>query len=176
VKFKRDNTEETYTLTPNVALQQRYAHSKDLAQNLPNLVQNLGIEVTSTHEVSLAGTSIQKASTDAFLALPVDVLSNEYIALSHDEGALGGPYVQLVAVEDNTQVTITPKTAFGVHPAGVPFNVTLNKCQSVMYMSNQNQDLAGTRLIANKLDSRGVHQAEHSAREEWCGTGNNSGC
>lgn len=66
-------------------------------------------------------------TSDAALGLPVDVLNSEYLLMSYPSVAGSGGQFLVVAPFDNTVLTITPTTALVGRPAGVPFNVMLNR-------------------------------------------------
>ena len=130
-----------------MALQKKYAHAKDYAQNNFNVIENKGIEITASHEISVAGTTLQGFTSDAYLALPYDVLGTEYIVLSHNQGP--NAWLQVVATEDNTQVTILPTSALsGGRTANVAFTVTLNKNQAGLWSTSA--DLSGSTVTSTK--------------------------
>jgi len=107
----------------------------------------LGVHLVANDEVTVYGLSLQRATSDAFLALPVDVLSSEYIAMSYDAllpAAFKLPsQVAIIANADNTLVEIVPTVDVGGNSAGQPFSVTLNRFE--VYQLNTNTgDLTGT--------------------------------
>src|SRR5262249_49727435 len=97
------------------------------------------------------------ASTDGYLALPENALGTDYLVLSYrstvEAGWPNGEWKPLpsecaiVASQDNTTVTITPSIQVCSHPAGVPYNVVVNKGKP--HQLQGNRDLPGTRVTAN---------------------------
>ena len=73
------------------------------------LQSNKGVWILATDEVSVYVVNKESKSTDAYLALPVDVLGQEYYALTFTRD----PEMMLVATEDDTQVSIQWPTGAG---------------------------------------------------------------
>jgi hypothetical protein len=117
----------------------------DITSN--GIVENKGIHVTSDNPVTVYGMSQQNATTDAYLALPVDALGNEYFVLAYTN-TLSSVQMNVVATQDNTTVTITPTATGGGFSAGVPGNVVLNTGQTFQLRSNT--DYSGSLVIADK--------------------------
>ena len=69
---------------------------------------DVGVHVTSQDEVAIYGLSQITFTTDAFLGLPVDVLTGTYTVMAWGPGLGGVSEFGFVATEDNTTVTITP--------------------------------------------------------------------
>ena len=111
-----------------------------------NQIQQLGIRVRTDDDVTVYGLNQLPRTTDAFLALPVDALGLEYFALSY-RGWHYAAQMVVVAAFDNTEVTITPKTAITGHAAGVPFTITLNRGQT--YMASATSEITGTHISAS---------------------------
>ena len=68
-------------------------------------------------------------TSDAALALPVDVMNTDYIVMNYDGGTPedNGEFA-VVAIYDATLVTITPKNGlYGGYEAGVPFTARIMK-------------------------------------------------
>ena len=70
---------------------------------------NKGVWVVASREVSVYVVNKEAKSTDAYLALPVDVLSTEYYAATYTKDA----ELMVVATEDATQVSIRWPTGAG---------------------------------------------------------------
>ncbi len=109
---------------------------------------SLGVHLLADDEVTVYGVNLQQFTTDAFLALPVDVLSNEYVSMSYDGLAQFASLnlssqVAIVANADNTLVEITPTANVGINLAGVPFSISLNRFE-VYQLSTNTEDLTGT--------------------------------
>ncbi len=120
--------------------------------------------ITSDKEISVYGLSQANTTSDAFLVLPTDVLGNRYFILSYNsDGIRSGNILDgqstpsefaIVAVEDNTNVTIYPKAEtyrFGIQTQ----KINLNKgevylVQARISTQNLNSDLTGTEIISSK--------------------------
>jgi len=111
--------------------------------------QSKGIHVTAASEVAVFGLNHVPASTDAYLGLPVDALGTSYTVMAWGAGAGDYSEFSVVASADGTVVTIRPSVTAGAHPAGVPYDVTLNQGQEhqlVTYPSPR--DLTGTKITS----------------------------
>ena len=75
-----------------------------------NQITDLGVRVTTDHEVTIYGLNSRSSSSDAFTALPNDVLGLEYLVMSYRGYSHETPSQLLVTgVYDHTEVTIIPK-------------------------------------------------------------------
>jgi hypothetical protein len=110
-------------------------------------IENKGIHVTSSAEVAVYGLNRIQYTTDAYLGLPKDVLGTEYRVLAYTSNGLPSQ-LTVVASENATTVTINPTTDAGSHPAGVPFDVTLQ--QGEVYQLGGAVDVTGSSVIADK--------------------------
>lgn len=114
--------------------------------------QNLGIHVTAADEVSVYGLNRIQFTTDAFLALPTDVLRSEYLVLGWQGpggGSNGPSELAVLSTQDGTNVSYTPSadTTSGV-TAGATQNVTLNQGEALAVSSNSG-DLTGTAISSS---------------------------
>ena len=112
-------------------------------------IGNNGIRVTSAQEVTVYGLNRQQFTTDAYLALPADVLGTQYINLGYSNtlSGLDGTQLAVVGTVNGTVVTITPSVTADSHPAGVPYTVTLNQGQTYLLRStalSNTVDLSGS--------------------------------
>jgi gliding motility-associated-like protein len=117
---------------------------------------NRGIHVFSNVPI-VAYAHIYNASVSgASLLFPTNTLGREYYAISYTQASnasFANNFFFVVATEDNTTVEITPSVANkNGKPAGIPFNVTLNKGQvySVFGTTSGN---TGTDLTGSKIRS-----------------------
>ncbi|MGL4422683.1 MAG: fibro-slime domain-containing protein, partial [Gemmataceae bacterium] len=124
-----------------------------------DLVTNKGIHVTADTEVAVYGLSHVRATTDAFLAIPTDVLGTEYITLGYENANHGFtneiPYIgtqfAIVGTKDATTVTITPSETTGARAKGVPYTIVLNRGQTYQLRNTDfDTDLTGTRIDADQ--------------------------
>ena len=87
-------------------------------------------------------------SSDAALALPVDVLNTDYYAQTYIPVNQGAEFV-VVAAFDDTDVTVTPTAALqSGEPAGTPISFTLDRGEGWFAISAT--DLSGSRIEASK--------------------------
>jgi hypothetical protein len=118
----------------------------DISSN--GVVENKGIHITSDNPVTVYGMSQEGASTDAYLALPVDAIGTDYYVMSYTK-TIGTVQMTIVATEDNTNVTITPTATGGGFTAGIPGNVVMNEGQ-VFQLRATSGDYTGSRVISDK--------------------------
>ncbi|HEY5928339.1 MAG TPA: IgGFc-binding protein [Kofleriaceae bacterium] len=94
------------------------------------------------------------AVTAASLLLPTSVWDMNYVAVNVSAAAAGNPSLNIVAKDDGTQVTLTPKQAIaggGVIPAtaaNTPVTIMLNKGQHAQI--TQAAELTGSAIQATK--------------------------
>lgn len=120
--------------------------------NVTEGVGNRALNVTSDVDVSVYALNKRQFSADAAVILPTKVLGNEYYVMAHRQqfadgtGSERGSEMLVVAVEDNTQIDVTPsvQTDTGL-PAGVTQRITLNRGQ-VYFLQSENADLTGTKV------------------------------
>ncbi len=109
-------------------------------------VNGLSLFVDSSDPISGIALNRGRESTDQTVLLDTDGLSDDYFVLT-TPGAFGsGSQFSVTAVENNTVVTINSPVAIAGNSAGSPFQVTLNKGESVFYESGAGGDLSGTRV------------------------------
>ncbi|KAI8495123.1 hypothetical protein Bbelb_271090 [Branchiostoma belcheri] len=119
---------------------------------------NKAIHVTSDEEIVIYGVFAERATSDAYLALPTDVLGTEYFVACmtpvarSEEGWDNLPTeFGVVGVYDGTTVTINPTqdVTFGGnnYPAGQNFTVSLDRFQTLQVQSAE--DLTGSRITSS---------------------------
>ncbi|MBL0045866.1 MAG: gliding motility-associated C-terminal domain-containing protein [Flavobacteriales bacterium] len=95
------------------------------------LVSDKSVHIQATGNVTVTAVSFQSFTTDAARILPVQSLGTAYRAQAY-RGLPGfvdfyKSELLIVATQDGTQITIVPSVlTSGGHPAGVPFNISLN--------------------------------------------------
>jgi RHS repeat-associated protein len=121
------------------------------AELVSSLVENKGVQVLAFNEVTVYGFNEWPAGTDAYLGLPTDAVGSEYVVMSYP-GVPGNPGSSLgvVATQDVTTVEIKPAAAAAGHPAGVPFQITLQRGQTFYLPAQGAADLTGTTVTANR--------------------------
>lgn len=116
-------------------------------------VESRAIHVTAGADISIYGLNRIQFTTDAFLGLPTNSLGTDYIVQAFpNTNIVNGSQFSVVATEDATVVTITPSQTFGSRPAGVPFNVSLNRGQTYQLRSTAAapSDVSGTIVTSNR--------------------------
>ncbi|MDO8282997.1 MAG: IgGFc-binding protein, partial [Thermodesulfovibrionia bacterium] len=106
--------------------------------------QNRGFIITPDFPVAayLLDVNTPVASNDITVLFPIEGLSTRYRVMGYSGWSQS--QLAIVATADNTTVTITPKVNFGSgQAAGIPFNVTLNRLQAVLYNS---EDVTGSLI------------------------------
>jgi hypothetical protein len=100
----------------------------------PDAIADNAVRATSTEEFTAYMINRRPVSSDAALALPVDVMNTEYILADYEPMFTGLESVFCVVARfDDTTVTITPSSALvGGRAAGVPFDVTLDAGQGYL--------------------------------------------
>ena len=115
------------------------------------------ISINADQDISVYGVNRQSASTDGFLAIPVDVLGNEYVVAGY--GYYVGPSTEylneflIISVNDNTDVSIH----FGInvllvyesvtYKSNDYLNITLQKFQTFQLQSLH--PLTGTYIVSS---------------------------
>ena len=126
-----------------------------------NVVEiNKGIHITAIKPVVAYAHILNAAVSGSTLLLPKSVLGRDYVVSSYvPQGTTGGGVEKcefvVVGVENATKVEITPVNAdvSGAHPAGVPFQITLN--QGDVYQFQSNLELSGSKVSSIASGSGG---------------------
>lgn len=117
-----------------------------------NVVEsNKAIHVTTTNNpISLYSVIAYQARTGGTLVLPTNTLGKEYYTYSYQSTTTNGRYAQftILAVEDETEIEITPSQGNTDHAANVTFTITLNKGQ--IYQFQARDDLSGSHIKSTK--------------------------
>src|SRR5438093_895389 len=115
-----------------------------------DVITQRGIGVTATAEIAVLGLSHISNTTDAFLGLPVNILGTDYVVLGWKQNSAASE-LAIAAVEDDTQVTITPSISTGTRVAGVPYTITMNRFDAYQLKSdNAAEDLSGSTITSDK--------------------------
>lgn len=113
-------------------------------------IEQKAVHITANDEVVVYGYNFRAQSSDGFLGIPVDALGLEYIVATYGN-ATTHPEFGVSAAEDNTSVTITLPVTAGSRPAGVPYNITMNKGDAYQLVNGQYpDDLTGAIVAADK--------------------------
>ena len=117
-----------------------------------DVIDNLGIHVTALQEVTVYGLNYRPFSTDAYLALPVDILGTDYTVLTYpNSNIVNGVEFGIVGVVNGTTVTITPSVTTGPRIANVPYNIVLNQGETYeLRNTDATGDLTGTTILSTQ--------------------------
>jgi len=130
--------------------------------SVSDVIQNLGIHVTSDQEVTVYGLNRIQYTTDAYLGLPTDILGTEYINQGYQNvNVVNGTLFGVVATQDATTVTITPTVTTGARVAGVPYSILMNQGQTYQLINGDSYpaDLSGSIIQSDKpIGVFGGHQ------------------
>lgn len=119
---------KSFTTTPGTITTIELPDGKDVGDPTVELTYNnnqvgrvvsgMAVHITSDDEITVYGINEKQYSTDAFMALPIDVLGTEYRTLNYptslpnggggSSGNTPGEF-WVVGVADSTNITITPK-------------------------------------------------------------------
>ncbi|WP_339901332.1 T9SS type A sorting domain-containing protein [uncultured Cyclobacterium sp.] len=146
-----DQTELDFSVTPGIIT------TVDIPNNFIGSVadgkQNNGIYISAESEVTIYGLNQRTYSTDAFLALPTDILGQEYLIMSYTTLRASvsiASVLGVVATEDNTTITIVPASNTTSRTAGVPFDITLQKGETYQLVAAvSGGDLTGSIVTSN---------------------------
>ena len=124
-----------------------------LAPSTSDGVHQRSVHVTAQDEVTVYGLNRIRATTDAFLGLPSDILGTDYVlaAWRNWSYSWNGTTLAVLATEDGTTVTITPAATTDSRTAGVPFDVSLDAGQVYQLIPhNAGIDLTGSEITSDK--------------------------
>ncbi|WP_200978830.1 hypothetical protein [Echinicola sp. 20G] len=128
----------------------------DLLHRTSGVIENGGINITSTGNISVYAFNERWKSADGTVILPKRTLGKDYLVTSHYEvtpNNIPGQDMNqndeslflIVGVEDNTRIEITPSAnTIDGKTAGMSFEITLNSGQS--YQLKSKSDLTGSRV------------------------------
>lgn len=126
-------------------------------QESETILKGRAVHVTADQEIAVFGLNHKLYSSDAFMALPVDVLGTEYRAMSYPASTVGqgasnipGQF-QIVAIEDSSHVTIIPKSRTrNGKPINSLIEIVLNKGDVYQL---QSAGTAGSDLTGSLIES-----------------------
>jgi gliding motility-associated-like protein len=109
-----------------------------------------GIHVVTESPISLYSVISFNARTGGTLVLPTNTLGKEYYTYSYQSTNTNGNYAEftILAIEDETEIEITPTAGNAQHLANVTFTITLNKGQ--IYQFQARDDLSGSHIKSTK--------------------------
>lgn len=151
-----------FTVTDNgitiIDIPEEYAYNEDNSE----VVDNKSLVLRATDTVSVYISNIATYSFDASFVLPVESLGSEYIVQCFDQEYIDSPLGDnilttaflIIAVEDNTEIDITPSIETEHHLGfpGSPTTITLNAGETFFVRSNYEdnwRDLSGSIVQAH---------------------------
>ncbi|MGE3801195.1 MAG: IgGFc-binding protein [Candidatus Kapaibacterium sp.] len=149
IGFKRDftvNAGEVVNIQIDSAAQVRSSE----------VIEDLAVHIVSDEPIAVYGLSHRYQTTDTYLAYPVTVLGKSYRVMGYKWLANDLlSQMAVIAVEDNTTVTITPSTKTrGGKSAGKPFKIKMDKGQVYQVIPDFNpsrtSDLTGSLIESDK--------------------------
>jgi gliding motility-associated-like protein len=155
---------QTINLAPNSSAKVDLTSAIDLIECRPgNVIQNKGIRISSTAQISayyeVNNVNFVGLNPELFVLKGQNALGNDFFISSQNAGNNGNgtptPYssFNIVATENNTDITITPSKNIVGHAAGVPFTITLNRGQTYAAIASSQaaaQHLEGSRVTSTK--------------------------
>lgn len=119
--------------------------------------KNRAVHISSDKPINVYGLNRRKLTTDTFLALPIDVLGKEYMAIGYDIAIQLTSQFAVIATQDSTEVSIFPSvtTAKGKRP-GEEIKIMLDKGDVYQVASaprataKNKADLTGSIIYSNK--------------------------
>jgi len=141
----------SWTVVKDIPVAQWYDQSWT-ATSCGEKVDNKGLLVEATQDVSVYAAMRMEYSYDASNILPITAIQSEYILQDYppfnSEGDAHATFV-IAANNDNTIIDITPTTpTIGGKPANTTFNITLNRGQTYQVIGTNQQTFSGTRVKA----------------------------
>lgn len=112
---------------------------------LSGYIENKGIHVTANDPVAVYGLNLKPASSDAYLALPVPSLGNDYWIMTYKTTPGGGETgMAVVATENGTTVTIFNAVT------GTTLDINLQQGQTYFVSAfNVGSDYTGSHIQSN---------------------------
>jgi hypothetical protein len=146
------NWEQTFDVIAREITTVELPYPEAIIISSSEVIENKGVHVQAEDEIAIYGLNRREYSTDAFLALPVDILNLFYFVVSHQ--SLDDYYNQsqfaIVSPYDDVQVEITPSVnTEGGNIARQTFSITLNKGQIYQVQAYNGLDLTGSVIQAS---------------------------
>jgi len=172
------NLTYNFDLQPGESYTMRIPENElDLLHRNSGIIENKGIFITSTGDISVYAFNERFKSADGTVVLPLSTLGKDYLITSHFETApnkISGvelnenneSIILVVGVEDNTKVEITPSvTTVDGKKASVPIYLNLNAGQS--YQLKARGDLTGSRIRVMNPNTQKCQNIAVFAGNKW---------
>ena len=139
---------QPFTIGPSGVLDIDVPSSQFLSPG--NTVLNKALRVTSASPISGYFLNRQQTTSDMGYLLDIPALGTQYRVLSWQR-AYDDIQMSLTAVQNGTVATVTPASPLvSGQAAGMPFTVSLNAGESIIYNAASGNDLTGSLITANK--------------------------
>jgi len=144
------NFQQFFNINPNEVIAVELPEEVEMITS--DEIENKAVHITASNEVVVYGLNQKRATTDAFTAIPVDALGNEYVISSYEGGFIESVNSSfgIVAPEANTNVSITLPVSTNDFEAGVPFLINLDKGEAYQLLSSGLNDITGTIIKSDK--------------------------
>ncbi|KAL4221521.1 hypothetical protein ACF0H5_019778 [Mactra antiquata] len=151
-RFTGVSLDETFTVTAG-EVKQIYIDND--IRGYGTELSNKAVYITASDEVVVYGVNVEPYSNDAFLAFPLDVIGNDYYAVSHYPSEQPCEFMILGAY-DRTDITIKygPHSGISVSYGGTTYGpgstqtITLNRFDT--YQAQTYGDLTATHITGTK--------------------------
>nr|HVZ41819.1 IgGFc-binding protein [Candidatus Kapabacteria bacterium] len=142
-------------------------------------ISNFTVYLKFSDEVVVYGMNTQRWSSDNFLALPYEVLGTEHVVLSYPNTIDPNPAAAVtrasdfpsqfavVAMEDNTQVTVEPSARLKGRPDTGPFTITLNAGEVYFAQANGRAGTDVTGSVVRSTKRVVVYGSHQRANIPW---------
>ncbi|HYF03666.1 MAG TPA: IgGFc-binding protein, partial [Patescibacteria group bacterium] len=108
-------------------------------------------KITSSTDVTVYGLNQALTTSDAFIALPEDVLGEQYMIMSYPTDGDTPSQFAIVATRNNTSVKITPKAPTSRSNSNAEQNIILNAGEAYLVQTRIGQgDLTGSKIESNE--------------------------
>lgn len=172
------------TVTFNIQAGEQFVHritNFDILHRTSGVVEEKGVYILSSGKISVYAFNERFRSADGTVVLPTTTLGKDHYITSHfeivtapvtfDPNTNNESTLLVVAVEDNTEIEITPKVnTISGQVAGVPFTIKLNAGQS--YQLKARGDLTGSRVRVIGADAQNCKNIAVFGGNKWTGVGN----
>ncbi len=138
-----------FSVSPGQATVLRIPKELELEGPTDTIVDN-GLRVTAEAPITVHSLSGRSVAIEGARILPARLLGTEYRLMSWGIGLGRGSSLAVVASQDDTLVSVTPRVSAGTRLAGVAFQVTLQQGQVYQLQTLQDGDLSGSLISASR--------------------------
>ncbi|MBI1331288.1 MAG: hypothetical protein GC165_00240 [Armatimonadetes bacterium] len=142
-----------FTVTAGGSIALNLPESRRMTQS--DAITHDSFRITSDNPINVMMLDEKPAASESWSVLPTTVLGTEYVSTNYaGTKDIHRSVIALVATQDNTVVTITPKTVCGTPPAvrqaNVPFTVMLQAGDTYQIKTFPGSDLSGSSITSTK--------------------------